>query len=92
MNLPLGCFFLMLWALRRREVACGWHGLSVIFWVLYEWNNVASSTWPFASDKLWEAMVPYFLLLFSSASVVLTLRFCERRYPRWEAGLWLARP
>ena len=90
MNITISCVFLVLWIFRRREVTFGWYGLTRLFWVLYECNQVATSTWPLSSDRLWEALNTSFFLLCATSSVIFTLRFCERRFPRWEVALWLA--
>ncbi len=83
----LGCFFIVLWLLRRRESAYGWFGLLNLAWLACGINNVATSPWPFASTYTWEAMNTAALLLFSAAFALFVVRYFERRYVRSEIAL-----
>ncbi|WP_436300423.1 ATP-binding protein [Variovorax paradoxus] len=97
----VSAFFAALWAMRRRETAYGWFALMSVLWLLFGYNQIATSPWPFASNHSWQALNTSLLLLFSVSYAVFALRFCERRMPRLEglallvavAGvldLWLA--
>lgn len=85
----LGCFFLILWLMRRREVAFGWYAASALAWLAYDWNFIAPSAWPLNSTYLWQSLNAFFLFLFASAFMLFVLRICVRRFPRGEALLWL---
>ena len=97
----VSAFFAALWLLRRRETAYGWFALMSVLWLLFGYNQIATSPWPFAGNHSWQASNTSLLLLFSVSYVIFALRFCERRMPRLEglallvavAGvldLWLA--
>jgi len=97
----VSAFFAALWAMRRRETAYGWFALMSVLWLLFGYNQIATSPWPFANNHSWQALNTSLLLLFSVSYAVFALRFCERRMPRLEglalliavAGvldLWLA--
>ena len=88
-NATLGCFFVILWLLSRREVAFGWYGLSALLWLGYQFNFISTSTGPFASNRTFAAVNGAFLLLFAGSFTMFVLRFCERRWPRVETVLWV---
>jgi len=84
-------FFAALWLLRRRETAYGWFALMSVLWLVFGYNQIATSPWPFASNHAWQALNTSTLLVFSVSYVVFALRFCGRRMPRLElAALLLA--
>jgi signal transduction histidine kinase len=89
LNLALGSFFILLWLLRRSEVAFGWYGLHTLLWILFAYNQVATSPWPFRDTHLYQAVDTCLLVLYSSAFMMFVLRFCGRRYPRAERAMWL---
>lgn len=80
----VSAFFAALWLLRRRETAYGWFALMSVLWLLFGYNQIATSPWPFASNHSWQALNTSLLLLFSVSYVVFALRFCERRMSRLE--------
>jgi len=80
----VSAFFAALWLLRRRETAYGWFALMSVLWLLFGYNQIATSPWPFASNHSWQALNTSLLLLFSVSYAVFALRFCERRMPRLE--------
>jgi signal transduction histidine kinase len=87
----VSAFFAALWVLRRSETAYGWFALMSMLWLLYGYNHVATSPWPFTSNHGWQAFNTSAFLAFSVAFLVFTLRFCEWPMPRLElAALLLA--
>jgi signal transduction histidine kinase len=97
----VSAFFAALWLLRRRETAYGWFALMSVLWLLFGYNQIATSPWPFADNHGWQALNTSLLLLFSVSYVVFALRFCAHRMPRLESfallvavagvlDLWLA--
>ncbi|MBD8897501.1 ATP-binding protein [Rhodanobacter sp. DHG33] len=86
----LGVLFLMFWLLRRRETVFGWYALTTLFGAAYDWNFVASSTWPLASTDAWEGMNAAMFLASATTFCVFLLRFCELRWRRTEAALLAA--
>ncbi|WP_246792785.1 sensor histidine kinase [Burkholderia perseverans] len=84
----LGCFFVVLWLMRRRESVYGWFGLQSLAWWCFQMNQAATTPWPFTSTDGWEAAMSVAVVLFASSFAMFTLRFASRRYPRLEAVLW----
>jgi len=82
-------FFAALWLLRRRETAYGWFALMSMLWLLFGYNQIATSPWPFASNHSWQALNISTLLVFGVSYVVFALRFCGRRMPRLETAALL---
>ncbi|CAJ95419.1 Signal transduction histidine kinase [Cupriavidus necator] len=87
-TVALGCFFFSLWVMRRQEVTYGWFSLMSLAWWWVALNQVATSTWPFASTDAWGRANIIALLIYSAAFTMSMVRFCERRLPRIEAVLW----
>jgi len=87
-SVTLGCFFLALWMLRRREAEFGWFGLMSLTWCLYACNQIKDSTWPFGSTDAWQAVVSIMFLLYSACFTMFVLRSGQRRYRRIEFGVW----
>jgi signal transduction histidine kinase len=79
-------FFAALWLLRRREAAYGWFALMSVLWLLFGYNQIATSPWPFASNHGWQAHNTSLLLVFGVSYIVFALRFCASRMPRLEAA------
>lgn len=80
----LGCFFLALWILRRRETEFGWFGLMSLTWWLYASNQVKLTPWPFSSTDAWQATVSILFLVYSASFTMFVLRNGPRRYRRTE--------
>lgn len=87
-SVTLGCFFLALWMLRRRESEFGWFGLMSLTWCLYASNQVKDSSWPFDSTDAWQAAVSIMFLAYSACFTMFVLRSGTRRYPRLELAIW----
>jgi signal transduction histidine kinase len=85
LSAAVSAFFAALWLLRRRETAYGWFALMSVLWLLFGYNQIATSPWPFADNHGWQAMNTSLLLLFDAAYLVFALRFCQTRMPRLEA-------
>jgi signal transduction histidine kinase len=86
----LGCFFFVLWLMRRKESAYGWYAALQATWVAFHASNlVVQTTWPFANTHDRTAATYTLLLGFVVAHQMFVLRFCERRWPRREAALWI---
>ena len=81
----VSAFFAALWLLRRKEGAYGWFALMNMLWLLFGYNQIATSPWPFASNHAWQALNISVLLVFSVSYLVFALRFCARRMP-WLEG------
>ena len=89
-GVTLGLFFLVLWLMRRREVAYGWYGAQQLVWLPIAWNVVATSPWPFATTDPYQNVTEVAVPLFAGCWTIFVLRFCERRWPRRELAMWCA--
>ena len=88
-NAAVSAFFAAWWWLRRRETAYGWFAAMSVLWLLFAYNQIATSPWPFASNHGWQALNTSLLLVFSLSYLVFALRYCERRMPRLEGAALL---
>lgn len=87
----LGCFFFVLWLMRREESAYGWYAALQSTWVAFHASNlVVQTTWPFANTHDRTAATYTLLIGFVVSHQMFVLRFCERRWPRREQALWAA--
>lgn len=85
----VSAFFAAWWGLRRRETAYGWFAAMSVLWLLFAYNQIATSPWPFATNHGWQALNTSLLLVFSVSYLVFVLRYCERRMPRLEGAALL---
>jgi signal transduction histidine kinase len=85
----LGCFFLALWVLRRREVEFGWFGLMSLTWWLYASNQIKLTAWPFASTDAWQAAVSIMFLIYSACFTMFVLCYGTHHYRRVRLGVWM---
>lgn len=85
----IGCFFLAMWLMRRQTTVNGWFALTSLAWWACTYNQIAYSTLPFSSSDAWEAANTVALLIFNAAFTIFILRFSARRWPRYEAALWI---
>jgi signal transduction histidine kinase len=85
----VSAFFAALWLLRRRETAYGWFAVMSVLWLLFGYNQIATSPWPFAGNHSWQALNTSLFLAFSVSYIVFALRFCAWRMPRLEAAALL---
>jgi len=81
---------LTVWLLRRREVAYGWYAANQIVWFPIAWNMLATSPWPFATTDAYQNITEIAVPLMAACWTMFVLRFCERRWPRREAAMWVA--
>lgn len=86
----LGAFFLLLWFLRRSESAFGWYGVSQLLWFGYVANYIAIDVWPFKHHYDWALTSAACLSVFVGTFTMFVLRFCARRWPRFEIVMWSA--
>ncbi|MBB3177465.1 hypothetical protein FHW64_001867 [Variovorax sp. Sphag1AA] len=77
LTLGMGVLYGMFWLFRRKEVPYGWFSLFSLLWVLFSYNNVAVSPWPFASTEAFQRL--NHLAMFASAGCFLmfALTYCE---------------
>jgi len=85
----LGCFFLVLWLMRRQESAYGWYGLRQAAWCGFTVNFINTSPWPFGNTDTYSAVTSVAYVLYHGCNAMFVLRFMGRRWPRREAALWL---
>lgn len=89
MGATLGCFFLVLWLMRRQEAAYGWYATRQAAWVAFTLNFVNTSPWPFGNTGTYSAVTSVAYVLYHGCNAMFVLRFMGRRWPRREAALWL---
>lgn len=87
-SLTVGLFFLVVWLLRRDEVAYGWYAAGRFAWLPISWNTIATSPWPFASTDAWQNLTAIAVPISMGCWMMFVLRFCERRWPRREWIMW----
>lgn len=90
MSLTLCGFFLALWLMRRQEAVYGWFSLMTFTW----WGQIllqhmVSGPWPFDEVHAWHRTVIMLFVAQNTLFVIFILRFCDQRWRRPEAGLWL---
>ena len=85
----LSLFFLMLWLIRRKEIAYGWYSAQQFAWLNGNWNLIATSTWPFATTDMFEVANTASFLLFCGCYTMFVLRVCGQRWPRREVLMWV---
>ena len=83
-NAALGVVFLLMWLLRREDSMFGWFALNELTISMYEYNSIASSTWPFATTDACEAFNAAIYVVAGATYAMFLLRFGERRFPRIE--------
>ncbi|WP_338616072.1 ATP-binding protein [Pigmentiphaga sp. CHJ604] len=87
-SITLGCFFLMVWLLRRNEQAYGWYALTSLAWLLFGLNSAVTSPWPFATTHGWSTWITLVFTIYCSAFSMFAWRFGGQRFPRLEKALW----
>ena len=85
----LGCFFLVLWLMRRQEAAYGWYGARQAAWFVFTVNFINPSPWPFGDTNTYSAVNSVAYALYHGCNAMFVLRFMGLRWPRREAILWL---
>lgn len=84
----IGAICLLIWSLRRREKAFGWYGLSNILWVIFGYNTVATSAWPFVNSLQVTVFNNIAFVLYTTSFCMFTWRFGQCKYPKIEKALW----
>jgi len=69
LTVGMGVLYGMFWLFRRKEVPYGWFGLFSLLWVVYSYNNVAVSPWPFGSTEAFQRL--NHIAMFASAGCFL---------------------
>ncbi|HET9033860.1 MAG TPA: 7TM diverse intracellular signaling domain-containing protein [Dokdonella sp.] len=87
-SLTVGLFFLAVWLMRRREVAFGWYAAGRFAWLPVAWNTVATSPWPFTTTDAYQNLTEIAVPVSIGCWAMFVLRFCDRRWPRREKGMW----
>ncbi|WP_301116327.1 7TM diverse intracellular signaling domain-containing protein [Pusillimonas sp. (ex Stolz et al. 2005)] len=85
----MGCIYLVVWCLRRSELAFGWYALMSLCWVLYMATILATDAWPFSSIETHSRLNNIAFILYVAAFCLFTWRFGEQHLPRVQKALWL---
>ncbi len=80
----LAALFGLFWLLRRQDTTYGWYALNGLFGMVYGYNWIATSPWPFASTDGWQAFIGACYVAIAATYVLFLLRYAERRWPRVE--------
>lgn len=86
----LAALFGLFWLLRRQDTTYGWYALNGLFGMLYGYNFVATSPWPFATTDAWQAFNGACYVAVAATYAIFLLRYAERRWPRAERALLAA--
>jgi two-component system sensor histidine kinase UhpB len=86
----LGAIALAIWCLRRRERAFGWYALMSLAWLLFAYDTVATSPWPFPDSMTWARWIVSAMVLYVCCFCLFTWRFGGQSLPRIEKLLWIA--
>ncbi len=92
LSAAVGCIFLVMWLLRRREQAFGWYALMTLAWVLYLATLLATRpwAWPFDSALAMSRLNLCALSVYVFSFCLFTFRFGAQQLPRVERALvWL---
>ncbi len=84
----VGSICLLIWIMRRREKAFGWYGLMSILWVLFGYNVLATSTWPFSNSLDVSVFNSIAFVLYTACFCIFTWRFGQCHYPKLEKLLF----
>lgn len=86
----VGCVFLVVWLLRRREHAFGWYALMSLSWVLYLGTLLTPRpwAWPFDTSLAMSRLNLAALALYVLSFCLFTFRFGAQALPRVERTLY----
>ena len=87
-SLTVGLFFLVVWMMRRSEVAFGWYAAGRFAWLPVAWNTLAISPWPFSTTDAYQNLIAMAVPISIGCWAMFVLRFCERRWKRREFVMW----
>lgn len=83
----LAALFGLFWLLRRQDTTYGWFALNGLFGLVYGYNFVAASPWPFSTTDGWQAFIAACYVGIAVTYVIFLLRYADRRWPRFERAL-----
>jgi two-component system sensor histidine kinase UhpB len=76
----VGSICLLIWGMRRREKAFGWYGVMSILWVLFGYNTLTTSPWPFSTSLQVSVFNSLAFVLYVTSFCIFTWRFGQCRY------------
>ena len=82
----IGLVMLGVWILRRSEASYFWFGCTCLVWTVCNLDYYVSS--PPIAPVRWESFVFQVTVLRAVLTCIFILRYCKRRMPKLEAGLW----
>ncbi|WP_189644592.1 sensor histidine kinase [Luteimonas gilva] len=80
----LTALFGLFWLLRRQDTTYGWFAFNGLFGLVYGYNFVAASPWPFPTTDGWQAFIAACYVAVAASYVIFLLRYADRRCPRFE--------
>ncbi|TWI01645.1 hypothetical protein IP90_02204 [Luteimonas cucumeris] len=83
----LAALFGLFWLLRRQDTTYGWYALNGLFGLIYGYNFIATSPWPFSTTDGWQAFTGAAYVAVAATYAIFLLRYADRRWPRLERAL-----
>ena len=87
LSAAMGCLFLVVWVMRRKERAYGWYALMSLCWVLYLYTLLATTPWPLPSTLALSRVNIAAFVLYTWGFCLFTWRFGGQALPRLEQWL-----
>ncbi|MBF5006402.1 ATP-binding protein [Diaphorobacter sp. NR2-3-3-1] len=88
MSGAVGCIFLVVFVMHRRERAYGWYALMSIIWVGYIWTVLATDSWPFARALSVTRTNVCLFIVYVACFCQFNWEFGGMRFPRAQKLLW----
>ena len=88
LSAAVGCLFLVVWALRRAEVAAGWYAAMSLCWVAYLVTLLTTEPWPWEAALSLSRINVVFFVLYTACFCMFTFRFGQQVLPRTQRLLW----
>ncbi len=89
-SLTLGCISFSVWLFRTKETEYGWFALSCGFWILFVFNVLDTTTYPFSDTYQLAKVNMLFFLGYIYSFCIYTWRFAHRRHYRTEKAFLIA--
>ncbi len=85
----LAIMLFFVWIVDRRQTAYGWYAISIVFWLIFISNFLATSAWPFSNSYVIARVNTIALLLTTMSFSLFILRFAKQRLFYVECIFWL---
>ncbi|WP_353235503.1 ATP-binding protein [Diaphorobacter ruginosibacter] len=92
LSAAVGCIFLVVFLIHRREQAYGWYALMSLIWVAYLGTLLATDSWPFASALSMTRASVMLFVTYVACFCQFTWTFGAQDFPRLRRVLWTVMP